>query len=162
MPAPPNPPFNLERRLEKSAIAFLKTNALLRNYDMRESADDAPLIPQAPEGEPRDLKPVFIVKAEDRARHKITIIREIDLSVTLRCNSGVPTGDRDDMSTIMANLEFLVDSTNLKTGLTSPALGIQVMLAVRKSGVTSKDTNLVRERTYGFDTRCVLQELTTP
>ncbi len=141
-------------------VAFLQTNTALNACTFREGMEDSLLTPQT--GDPdtaRDLTPRIIVKADDRARHRITVIRELALMVTIHCNSNTDGGDKDDLDTLAVNLETLVDAANLRTSLTDATLGIEVMMANRQ-GVTVKNSDLVRERTYTFDVRAVPIEMT--
>lgn len=148
----------LERRLEESIIAWLRTNIAFDEYTIRERVSDDLLRADAPEGEVQlPVKPIIVVAAQDEGRHSITPIRSLRASIIIRANAKVDSGNTEAFDAICGELENMMGNTNLKSTLDSVPKGVRVMLATIDSQ-SLQTVGLLRIQTYNLRIKAVRTE----
>jgi hypothetical protein len=146
----------LARRLENSALEWISTlPAPLAELVQRVRDVDAPLTPA---GAPPE--PILIAVAKEMGRISVTVIRNLELRLSIRTNKNTVRAATFD--TLLGALEVALDSTNLVDALTDDVtLKVHVFVAVRRSGTVVTLSGQIREEGYVLDVKAVLTELTT-
>lgn len=143
----------LEKRLETTARKFLLTNPALAALETRLRDEDTAI--RTPKARP---EPMLMIRAQDEGRIKLTPIRTLRLTITLRANAGVDAGGSDNFDSLCGAIETLLDRANLQTVLTDGPAGVYVMLATRTPSGGYAIEGDIRKQTFTLDTRCVASE----
>lgn len=145
----------IEERLVNSATAFLAAAPALAALTILERDEDAPISP--PTENPKKLKLIALCTDEGRTV-AYAPIRNLRLQLILRGNAKTEAGKAEGMHEAQAALERLLDDSNLKTALDSTALGVRVMLAVRRAGCGYQREGMIRRTFYEIELRAVAAE----
>jgi hypothetical protein len=158
----------LEQRLVNSATAALTAQSFVSTLqlELKERDEDTAITPKAEGATSSASRPakkrrlIVSVSDEGRATSIDTPIRNLRLSFTLRMNAKSEDGDAPGMHEAAAAVERWLDDTNLKNALDSEALGVRVMLAVRRPGSGLNREGVIRRQRYEVECKCVAVERT--
>lgn len=159
MPSPPtteNYNVTLERRLENRARVVMQgvDGLSTADADIRVRDEDSGLYSAGVTELPR-----IVLQAQDQGRYRLTPIRDINLSLTVR--SPIEISNAAAFLLLIANLEEWLDNTNLKTQLTDATTGIYSMVAVRQPGTQINLNGNIREQTYQIAVKALPKERST-
>ena len=148
--------MRIERRLEQSAILWLRGNPTLNALPWRDRDAVGPITPP---GE----KPTatYIVAARDMGRVGLTPFRRMDLVIGVRANVKADGITEEVFDQFCDALEEELDTANMQTALTNANVGrgkgtgIAVMLARRNGGIDIAREKLIRTASWHVDVRAI-------